>query len=121
MRQTYSPVPDPGSDPVGTMSVSSVTARASLSRSLSSGFAQVFAKPVFGAFVVLAAFSAWSDGRLGKARSYEERQLVKADVHWFETYCTRDYIAAHPWTAEELAEMQMNFRRRRLSWEEERQ
>ena len=102
------------------MKALSVYGREYLSRSLVKGFAQNFAKPVTVAFVVLAAFSTWSNGRLRNARTYEERQAVKADVEWFERYCTVEYIKVHPWTEEELAASQMDFRRRRVEWEEER-
>src|SRR3990167_1880197 len=102
-----------------------------LSRSLDQRLSRIFAKAVSTVTLcAVVSFSAWSYGKLKPVRDHTERDAYRADLRWFELYCTKDYIAAHPWTPEELAGTtgyppgaephgtQMNFRARRLAQEE---
>ena len=120
MRQTYNPVPDPvpGSDPVRTNKALCPNGSWWLSRSLDQRLSQKFAKAVSTVTLcAVVSFSAWSYGKLKPVRDHAERDAYRADLRWFEQHCTKDYIAAHPWTAAELNAGQMDYRARRLAQE----
>lgn len=62
-------------------------------------------------------FWAWSNGRLHVRASSEELREQRRDDSWFEREATKDYMAAHPFSAAELEAGRMDKRKRRLEWE----
>src|SRR3990167_5030952 len=106
MRQTYSPDPDP--DPFSRSPDKDVLTVLTTSSSLLRRLGLLVVGRRCDAFGI-TRLTVWglvlllSLGAFHVRVSPQELEARRKDLRWFELYCTKDYIAAHPWTPEELA------------------